>query len=497
MYTPDVPHELLDLSASLGLFTEMVQTEYVEASEVFFDHPHKHQRFGKIFTKWRALELERYDKVLFLDADLFVRANLDCLFELDPPAAMARGPNKPKHGKQLPGGVPVNAGVMLLRPNAEFFRTLLEEVSGPNPRRLKSYNSPDSDYLTEHPRLHCEWRSIGLDFNYQLEFDRLDASERTVRFSNLIEAHFSEEGATMPWETVKIVHFSGMKPWTQLIQDASSLLDVKVVDGKQPSLDLKLVAGINEYAQEVATFQAICSQLGLGEGILWHNTNQNRAVLQLPCEKVRAYLHSMLPQGGRWFERDQPSGTAWIPPGQGVRPMEDVGCPTAVLAFLEVFESSDDDLRVGDRVSATVGGETGIFQVTKLVADKRAELMRQDAANEDLNPDSCGDSSQLDFSAPPRAWDAWKDEAKSGEAQRPWGHDSNNGVGDAGWPRSDKDVIELPVDDVELLPGALRGWKPDRTEVVVWRRGFALGRNTGASEMLEALKKLVDEAKSH
>ena len=136
LHTPDVPRARLDLMRLLGVFDDLVQVEYIEASEVFFSNPKAQIRFGKIFTKYQIFGLWKYKKILFLDADILVKDNLDDLFELPTPCAMLRGPKKPPHGQRLPPRGFVNAGVMLLKPDMNFLSKICAEVTGPNPRKL-------------------------------------------------------------------------------------------------------------------------------------------------------------------------------------------------------------------------------------------------------------------------------------------------------------------------------------------------------------------------
>jgi len=379
MYTADVPRALIDLAAAMECFNEMVQTEYIEASEVWFNNPASHRRFGKIFTKYRVLGLDRYEKVLLLDADLYVRANLDHLFDLQPPAAMARGKNKPPQGELLPKHAPINAGVMLLRPDPQLLAQILEEITGPQPRKPPNYNSPDADYLTEHPAYCGKWTSIPLEFNYQLQFDEFDPKQAIVRFSKAREEHFSEEGASMPWSDLKVVHFSGAKPWPHLLEDASIVQRLRADCGSQPALAEKLVTGIREYAREVAEMQGLCSQLQLGEGTLWKEVPAERKVLACTPELARGYLHSALPPGGRWFEGQRARTAVWIPPGEGRQlpgaPF-DRRCP--VGTYLEIADADVvASLTVGDTVRTQVGGVAREYEIAAIHPGSTATLRRQ------------------------------------------------------------------------------------------------------------------------
>lgn len=363
----------MDIARASDAFDEIVPCEYIEAAPVFFNNPHHHRRFGRIFTKYRVLGLERYEKVLLLDADLYVRANLDGLFTLQPPAAMARGPRKPQEGERMPRGTPVNAGVMLLRPSKAVLNQILDDITGPQPRRLSNYNSPDADYLTEHPPFAGHWTSIALNHNFQLDFNDLNPSRGTVRVSIAREAHFTEEGASLPAEALRVLHFSGEKPWSHLLEDTLSMQRLSAGGASEPgagalrkALGEKLVAGLREYAQEVAALQGACSRLQLGEGTMWKETRSDQAALAVPLDAAVARLHAALPPGGRWFEGPRRHSVVWLP--------EHSVAPVAV--YLEVVERKGK-VAVGDTVSASAGGRSRCFEVVEMSEDGSTALLRR------------------------------------------------------------------------------------------------------------------------
>lgn len=476
MHTPDVPRNLLDLAVSSGLFCEVVPTDYVEASEVFFSNPQAHARFGKIFTKYRVLKLDRYEKILFLDADLHVRANLDYLFDLEPPAAMARGPHKPPEGEKLEPGMPINAGVMLLRPDTAQLDRMLQDITGPTPHRPANYNSPDADYLTEHA-FRGQWTSLPLRCNYQLEFERLDPRQGTIRFSQAREAHFSEEGAALPWQSLEVLHFSGAKPWAHILDGAAALQDLKVIGGAQPALGEKLAAGVREYAREVASLQGLCSQLQIGEGSLWREARWERTFLPLTPERARARLNQALPAGGRWFEGQRPRTAVWIPPGEGLPlPNASFDRSAPVGAYLEIGDAeSGASVCAGDTVSVLVRGARREFEVVS-VCNGTAAVRRNITLPQDwqvaTDPDS--DSPyyhnlrtgevQWEFPDLPAYWQPVTDP----ETKIPYYHDTRTNV--TCWDPPEVEELEKPLEDLEIDGG--RADRGERSDVAIWKRSF-------------------------
>lgn len=48
-------------------------------------------RFAEVWTKLRAWDLEEYDRVVLVDSDMLVRANMDELFEMELPSNGPQG----------------------------------------------------------------------------------------------------------------------------------------------------------------------------------------------------------------------------------------------------------------------------------------------------------------------------------------------------------------------------------------------------------------------
>ena len=93
------------------------------------------------------MELWEYEKVLLLDIDTLAIQNIDCLFDLQAPAAMCRGMNNgllSQHGKCIDGRFffrreddnvwpwgqagGINAGVILLAPDLDIYKRMRSAV---------------------------------------------------------------------------------------------------------------------------------------------------------------------------------------------------------------------------------------------------------------------------------------------------------------------------------------------------------------------------------
>ena len=89
IHTSDVSQEALCLLKRAGWIPHEIQ--HVEETGKLCSDFHKRMRFANVFTKLRCFELTQYDKILMMDIDLLVLKNIDDLFEMEPPVAMARG----------------------------------------------------------------------------------------------------------------------------------------------------------------------------------------------------------------------------------------------------------------------------------------------------------------------------------------------------------------------------------------------------------------------
>ena len=169
----------------------------------------------------------------------------------------------------------------------------------------------------------------------------------------------------MDWESLKVIRFSGMKPWRTIMKTAAALASLKAQPTQHIALGQKLVQGLREY-MEVSNLQGLCSQLQLGEGLLWRELRQERILLGLRPEAVRTQLQVALPVGGHWYEGQRPHTAVWIPPSEGLRLKDDaaLGRCSPVGAYLEICAVDHVGFRVGDTIYPLLRGVRKEFRVT-------------------------------------------------------------------------------------------------------------------------------------
>lgn len=231
LHTGDVPADLINLLSELW---ECRLVEHIDActDKLSFQDSVPH-RFDHVFTKLRAMQLTEFEKVLMMDIDLIVTSNIDHLFNLKAPAALRRGMNDSRwplrtgdfiDGRAFFGGADVgskwswgqgtgiNAGVMLLQPNANVFQDMLREISEPaHPSHVRG-NGPEQDYLSRY-WADAPWTNIGVEYNYQLHQMFFALHPKWARSSDRATL-LTKPGA------IKVVHFSGVpdaKPWHRVL----------------------------------------------------------------------------------------------------------------------------------------------------------------------------------------------------------------------------------------------------------------------------------------
>ena len=213
LVTDDVPSPWRIVLKKCGWKLNTVQ--YVEACNKLYEE----SRFVNTFTKFDALALEQFEKVVLLDCDLLVRKEVDSLFDRAVPSACKRDASgdypdcaliSPEEFYRWPlesyntGGI--NAGVIVLQPDREVFDVICGEIQDPHyPGHFKS-RMPEQDYLS---RFWADrWHHLSVLFNYQPHQMALCDRRGLERCGRL----------EIPYEDVRIVHFSALpKPRDKMI----------------------------------------------------------------------------------------------------------------------------------------------------------------------------------------------------------------------------------------------------------------------------------------
>ena len=79
-HTDDISKNKLNILKKY--YDELILIDYLNIQGI------SRERFKNIFTKLKIFELIQFDKILFLDTDMYVLKNLDHIFEINTPAGM-------------------------------------------------------------------------------------------------------------------------------------------------------------------------------------------------------------------------------------------------------------------------------------------------------------------------------------------------------------------------------------------------------------------------
>jgi lipopolysaccharide biosynthesis glycosyltransferase len=212
LHTDDVPEDWLDVCEKVGWRKHCI--EHIPCHKSVYPEG----RFAGVFTKLQVLGIEGYEKVVLIDTDTLVRKNLDLVFLKDVPAAVRRHASgnyedgediAAKHlfkGDNQVGGI--NAGFVLLKPSAKDLKRMqFQLLHGQVPGKLPFQHGPEQDYFTRFYAADVI-KNLGIEYNYQLH--QLSYCSRHVGCRRM----------TLPYEDVKVLHFSGPTSLTKWALDA-------------------------------------------------------------------------------------------------------------------------------------------------------------------------------------------------------------------------------------------------------------------------------------
>jgi len=190
LYTPDVCRVVTDLLKLL--YDDVIPVEYLKFGR---DRKGRQSPLPSMFTRFRFLEMTRFEKILVLDADMMPLKNYDSIFELEAPAGVIneskdhmKGSLKTSHklkewewhtiykNTALPGqpikkaitdkplkqpkdNMGINGGLMLLQPSVEDFKAFIKWCSQPNTSdTIDEMEWPDMQAITAY--YSGKWMSI-------------------------------------------------------------------------------------------------------------------------------------------------------------------------------------------------------------------------------------------------------------------------------------------------------------------------------------------------
>ena len=194
LYTFDVPKYMIDI---LKKYYKIVrQITYVNIKKT------SRKRFKEIFTKLKIFTITDYDKILFLDNDMYVNKNLDHIFDkYDAPAGMALSEDLKYSDleKVKDKNVIFNAGCWLIKPSNSVYKNLLYGL-----KKFNTNQELEQEYVSYY--FNGKWTNMSYLYNYQFNLASLNSNmRRTQVYKNT------------KMEDCYIIHYStSLKPWNLL-----------------------------------------------------------------------------------------------------------------------------------------------------------------------------------------------------------------------------------------------------------------------------------------
>lgn len=157
------------------------------------------EELARTFTKLRVFGLTEYQKVVCLDLDMLVCANLDHVFDKPGWSAVNAGGMLPEHADWLG----LNSGFLVVEPDAAVFADMLRRKDV-----LPSYDRGDQGFLHSY---FPEWSNLPhlqLDHAHNLYVGHLH------RYNELFGYHLPTAHTPANARTIRVLHFWGpQKPW--------------------------------------------------------------------------------------------------------------------------------------------------------------------------------------------------------------------------------------------------------------------------------------------
>ena len=152
-----------------------------------------------MYTKLRIFELSRFEKIVYLDADILVCGNIENLFEMSHMSAVIAGALMPENRSWQD----LNAGLMIIEPSISLFKEMESLLN-----QLPSKDGSDQGFLHS---FFSNWKiqlDLHIDHKYNIPNQYIDEYCERYAFE------FSYFNGNLLKKNIDIIHFWGpIKPW--------------------------------------------------------------------------------------------------------------------------------------------------------------------------------------------------------------------------------------------------------------------------------------------
>lgn len=210
--TPNVSKPVLNILDQLKLKYRIVEAI---TNDKFLEHNVRvnvdfARTWSLTLTKYEIFRMTDFDKIVFVDADMYVLKNLDHLFDLPHRTAAVDG----EYFNLWPDKPFFNAGLMIIEPNEDEYNQLIDYT---NNYAVNTFDSKKS--LADQELLNEFWSDWA-------EKEDLHLS----KYYNIFAPYTQEEQVDDVKENGYCVHFIGRKPWRAFSKDPRETYSEKLYD---------------------------------------------------------------------------------------------------------------------------------------------------------------------------------------------------------------------------------------------------------------------------
>ena len=202
--TSNISKSTLDLLSRNGIQYEIVEflknpTFVQDSAKANRGAPDVVPQWYFTYSKLHIFGLEKFDKLVYLDADMLVYMNIDELFNKPHMSAVNAGGMLPK----LQSWTSFNSGLMVIEPSLNLYNDMMNKVGN-----LENFNfGGDQDFLQAYYPTWPENKELHLDHRYNIFCDHLN--QYISLFNYTLDDRINEK-------SIKVVHYTGkLKPWHQ------------------------------------------------------------------------------------------------------------------------------------------------------------------------------------------------------------------------------------------------------------------------------------------
>jgi glycogenin glucosyltransferase len=165
-----------------------------------------YQVLKNYYNKIVIYGLDKFEKVVYMDADMIMIENIDELFDFPHMSAVLNHEEK--------GVYYFNSGIMVIEPSKKLFIDMLKSLAAMTEKEM--YNSANKDH-------HCLWDQDFLNYyfkNWAVDIGKILHIKYNA-FWNVVDIY------GVPVETIKVAHMVGKKPWFMSLEEINEHVNKK------------------------------------------------------------------------------------------------------------------------------------------------------------------------------------------------------------------------------------------------------------------------------